>query len=45
MESFTSPAGCTMAGQQRAQDYLAAHPQYRLRSFRCEVDVPRQEHA
>jgi hypothetical protein len=34
-----------MAGQQRAQDYLAAHPQYRLRSFRCEVDVPRQEHA
>ncbi len=42
MEDFASPAGCTMAGQQRAQAYLAEHPKYSLKSFRCEVDMPKQ---
>ncbi len=45
MENFSTPAGCTMAGQQRAQEYLATHPEYRMKSFRCEMDVPRQQHA
>jgi hypothetical protein len=34
--------GCTMSGQQRAQEYLAEHPAYMLKSWRCEVNVPRQ---
>jgi len=42
MENFASPVGCTMSGQQRAQEYLHDHPAYRLKSWRCEVDMPRQ---
>jgi hypothetical protein len=42
MESFTSPMGCTMSGQQRAQEYLRDHPAYALKSWRCEINMPRQ---
>jgi len=44
-EDFGSPAGCTMGAQMRAQQYLAEHPKYVLKSWRCEVNVPPQEHA
>jgi hypothetical protein len=44
MENFSTPAACTMGAQQRAQEYLAEHPKYTLKSWRCEVNVPRQEH-
>ncbi len=42
MEQFSSPMGCTMSGQQRAQEYLREHPTYMLKGWRCEVDLPRQ---
>ena len=42
MEGFSSPMGCTMSGQQRAQQYLREHPTYMLKSWRCEVNLPRQ---
>ncbi len=42
MENFSSPMGCTMSAQQRAQDYLRDHPSYMLKSWRCEVNMPRQ---
>ena len=42
MEAFSSPMGCTMSGQQRAQEYLTEHPTYMLKSWRCEVNLPRQ---
>jgi hypothetical protein len=42
MEEFTSAMGCTMSGQQRAQEYLRDHPTYMLKSWRCEVNLPRQ---
>ncbi len=42
LEHFASPMGCTMSGQQRAQEYLAEHPAYSLKSWRCEVNMPRQ---
>lgn len=44
MEDFSTPASCTMGAQQRAQEYLIEHPKYMLKSWRCEVNVPRQEH-
>ena len=44
-EDFASPAECTMGAQMRAQQYLADHPKYMLKSWRCEVNVPPQEHA
>ena len=42
LDSFTSPMGCTMSGQQRAQEYLREHPAYALKSWRCEINMPRQ---
>jgi len=45
MENFASPMGCTMSGQQRAQEYLSEHPAYALKSWRCEVNMPRQTFA
>ena len=42
MEDFPTPAACTVGAQQRAQAYLQEHPKYTLKSWRCEVDVPRQ---
>jgi hypothetical protein len=44
-EDFATPAACTMGAQMRASQYLAEHPNYTLKSWRCEVDVPQQEHA
>ncbi len=45
MEDFPTPAACTVGAQQRAQEYLAEHPNYTLKSWRCEVDVPHQQPA
>ena len=42
MEGFQSPVACTTGAQQRAQEYLAEHPKYTMKSFRCEMNVPRQ---
>jgi hypothetical protein len=44
MEDFSTAMGCTMSAQQRAQQYLKEHPAYRLKSWRCEVNVPHEEH-
>jgi hypothetical protein len=44
-EDFPTPASCTMDAQMKAQDFLRDHPNYMLKSWRCEVDVPRQDHA
>jgi hypothetical protein len=44
-EDFSTPAECTMSAQLRAQSYLADHPKYMLKSWRCEVNVPEQGHA
>jgi hypothetical protein len=44
-EDFASPAECTMDAQMRAQDFLRDHPNYMLKGWRCEVNVPREDHA
>ena len=44
MEVFHA-VGCTMSAQQRAQEYLQEHPTFMLKSWRCEVNVPRQNPA
>lgn len=36
---------CTMRAQNSAQEYVQAHPLYRLSAWRCEQDKPREEHA
>jgi hypothetical protein len=43
MEDFSNPSACMMGAQQRAQEYLVAHPKWHLSSWRCEVDLPRQK--
>lgn len=45
MENFGNPAACVMGAQQRAQEYLMEHPKYKLTSWRCEVDLPKQSPA
>jgi hypothetical protein len=45
LEGFSSPSACMMDAQQRAQEYLVAHPKWHLSRWRCEVDVPHQEKA
>ena len=42
MEDFPSPAACVSDAQQRAIEYLREHPQYVLKRWRCEVNVPKQ---
>jgi hypothetical protein len=43
MEDFTNPSACMMGAQQRAQEYLVAHPKWHLSGWRCEVDLPKQK--
>ncbi len=45
MEDFPSPVACVTGAEQRAQEYLHEHPKYKLASWRCEVDVPKQSPA
>lgn len=40
-----SPIECVIDAQQRAQRYVSSHPKYRLASWRCEVDKPRESPA
>ena len=45
---MNGPSGtlqCMISAQEHAQDYLAAHPKYRLNGWRCEVDKPAEEPA
>jgi hypothetical protein len=42
-ESWGDPLACMVAAQMRAQHYLDEHPKWRLKRWKCEVDVPRQE--
>lgn len=42
MEEPTSVMACTFTAQQAAQQWVAAHPAWRLASFRCERDHPRE---
>lgn len=35
--------GCMVQGQQVAQDWLADHPRWMLKGWRCEQNVPRQQ--
>lgn len=43
--AFTSLMGCMVAGPQAAAGYLAEHPGWRLRRYRCSVGVPEQRGA
>jgi hypothetical protein len=36
------PMACVIAGQREAQDFLRDHPRWRMRGWRCEVNVPHQ---
>ncbi len=45
LEDFSNPSACMMDAQQRAQEYLVAHPKWHLSSWRCEVNLPHQEKA
>lgn len=42
MEGFGSPVACVSDAQQKAQEFLRDHPKYKLSTWRCEVDVPKQ---
>lgn len=42
MAEQASAMGCTISGQQWAQEYLRDHPSFMLKSWRCEVNMPRQ---
>ncbi|MDE8343386.1 MAG: hypothetical protein POG24_06170 [Acidocella sp.] len=42
MEGFQTPAACVSSAQQRAIEYLRDHPQYVLKRWRCEINVPKQ---
>jgi hypothetical protein len=45
LEAFSNPSACMMDAQQRAQEYLVAHPKWHLSGWRCEVNLPHQEKA
>jgi hypothetical protein len=45
LEDFSNPSACMMDAQQRAQEYLVAHPKWHLSSWRCEVNLPHQDKA
>lgn len=45
LEPTTSLMQCTLTAQITAQDYLRAHPAYRLQAWRCEIDRPRESPA
>lgn len=42
LDRFELIVGCTMSGQMRAQEFLQEHPSFTLKSWRCEMNVPRQ---
>ena len=41
-EPMGSPIECAMRAQTLAQQFVIAHPRYRLSGWRCEVDKPRE---
>ena len=42
LDRVSSSIECTMRAQNIAQAYLATHPTYQLRGWRCEKDKPRE---
>jgi hypothetical protein len=44
-EQPLTPMSCMMNAQMVAQQYVTTHPEWRLSSWRCEVNVPRQNPA
>jgi len=45
LEAPVNMISCTMRAQNSAQEYLQTHPLYKLASWRCEQDKPREEPA
>ncbi len=43
--AFSSLMGCMVAGPQAAAAYLAEHPQWQLRRYRCSAGVPERRGA
>lgn len=39
-EQPLTPMGCMMNAQLVAQQYVTTHPEWRLASWRCELNVP-----
>ncbi len=47
-EPLAPPASltaCSLSAQTTAQDHVRSHPAYRLKTWRCEVDKPRESPA
>jgi len=44
-EAVGSPIECTLKAQTVAQEWVVAHPRYRLSGWRCEVDRPAERPA
>lgn len=44
-EAVGSPIECTMKAQTVAEEWVLAHPRYRLAGWRCEVDKPKERPA
>ena len=45
MPEVVSPMGCVTMGQQVGQEYLRAHPDWRLANWRCQDASRHKEHA
>jgi hypothetical protein len=41
-EHLRTPMGCLVAGPQQAVEFIKFHPKYKMNSWRCEVNVPKQ---
>jgi hypothetical protein len=44
-EPAADPASCTVQAQMISLDYIKSHPQWRLKGWRCEKDMPSREPA
>jgi hypothetical protein len=45
MTDYASVAACTGQAQVVAREYLAGHPRWMLKGWRCEIDKPREDPA
>jgi hypothetical protein len=44
-DGLASVAGCMVAAQPTAADFIREHPGYRLASWKCEIGKPHQKDA
>jgi hypothetical protein len=44
-EQALTPMSCMMNAQLVGEQYVAAHPEWRMASWRCELNVPRRNPA